>query len=52
MNTRFDRSAYKTADKRCSKCHNPLVNTLTGERPYCVRCNISVPDWMITGRGR
>lgn len=52
MNTRFDRGAYNTSNSKCKVCKNPAVQPFTEGKPYCVRCNISIPEWMISGRGR
>ena len=52
MNTRLDRNSYNTSGLNCKVCKNPAVVPHIGEKPYCVRCNISIPEWMISGRGR
>lgn len=52
MNTRFDHDAYDLGRGNCRRCNNPVVNPVFGDRPYCVRCNISLPDWMVKIKGR
>ena len=50
MNTRLDKTAYDCAYEKCTVCNNPVVITRTGDAPFCVRCNITLPNWMINKR--
>jgi hypothetical protein len=45
MNTNLDTQMYNTVHVRCKCCNNKAVATLAGL--FCVRCNISLPDWMV-----
>lgn len=47
MNTRLDPEAYDTAHHKCTACKNPVVIPHSGGKFYCVRCNLTLPDWMV-----
>jgi len=47
MNTRFDDFAYESTGLKCTACNNPAVIPFTGGKHFCVRCNLTLPDWMV-----
>lgn len=44
MNTRLDPEMYNISKYNCTVCGNPAITPRTSEKPYCVRCNITLPE--------